>query len=121
MKKISSYLPLILFTLLLIYGCTNERTGNPVSFSEMLFGINENISQFQDSETYELMPGEVKGIIAIISIGISSLANVLLSLQNQKQKKTLTEIILTNPDLQTKTTETEIKIAKTRKMLSLQK
>jgi len=118
MKTLFLPLPLILFCLLLILGCTNQQTGEPISLSEMLFGINDNIKEFQDSETYELLPSEVKGIITIVSIGIAALGNVLLALQNKEQKKTLTEVVFENPDLSVKSAKTNLAVQKIRKKLS---
>jgi hypothetical protein len=118
MKNLFIPLPLILFILLLFCGCTNEQTGEPVSFSEILFGVNDSVKNFQDSEVHNLLPSDVKGIVAIISIGIAALGNVLLALQNTEQKKTLTEIVFENPELSVKSTKTNLAVSKIRKKLS---
>jgi len=116
MKTLRILLPVLVFVLFLFPGCQNQQTGEYVSLSEILFGASDAVKGFQESEIHELLPQDVKAIIAIVTIGLTALGNVFLALKNHDQKKTITEIVIENPDLKTKSVETDLKVRKIRKV-----
>lgn len=112
MKNLRILLPILIFVFLIFPGCQNEQTGQPVSLADILFGSSSAVKEFQESEVYELLPGNVKGIIAIVAIGLTALGNVVLAFKNNGQKKIITELVLENPDLKTNSLETKLKLKK---------
>ncbi|MBA7687366.1 hypothetical protein ES703_95828 [subsurface metagenome] len=118
MRILRTCLPLIFFVFLLMPGCQNQQTGEYVSLSEILFGASDAVKQFQESELHELLPADVKAIIAIVTIGLTALGNVVLALKNSNQKKIITELVVENPDLKTKSIVTDLKVRKIRKVVT---
>lgn len=110
MKTLRILLPILLFGILIIPGCQNEQTGKPISLAEILFGSSQAVDEFKDSDIYELLPGDVKAIIAVVTIGLTALGNVVLAFKNSGQKKLITELVIENPDLKTNSTETKLKV-----------
>lgn len=118
MKTFRILIPFLLFIVFVLPGCQNQQTGEYVSLSEILFGASDAVKQFQESEIHELLPADVKAIIAIVTIGLTALGNVVLALKNSNQKKTITELVLENPDLKTKSIGTDLKVRKIRKVVT---
>lgn len=118
MKTLRILLPVLVFVLFLFPGCQNQQTGEYISLSEILFGASDAVKQFQESELHELLPADVKTILAIVTIGLTALGNVVLAFKNQSQKKTITELVMENPDLKTKSIGTDLKVRKIRKVVT---
>lgn len=117
MKTLRILLPILLFGILIFPGCQNQQTGKTISLAEILFGSSEAIREFKDSDIYELLPGDVKAIIAVVTIGLTALGNVVLAFKNSNQKKVITELVITNPDLKTKSIATNLQVSKIRKKI----
>lgn len=112
MKTLRILIPFLLFIVFILPGCQNQQTGKYVSLSEILFGASAAVEGFQDSDIHSLLPADVKAIIAIVTIGLTALGNVVLALKNSNQKKTITELVIENPDLKTNSTETRLQVRK---------
>lgn len=110
MKNLRILLPILLFIILILPGCQNQQTGETISLAEILFGASAAVEGFQESDIHDLLPADVKAIIAIVTIGLTALGNVVLAFKNQSQKKTITELVIENPDLKTNSVETKLKV-----------